>query len=206
MLAALAQEAWRRSSLNCCVLCLVSESAATSRKERENRAPGKWGIIRVEIRPMLVPNDAVIEAARQAAQPPSYDQVTVILTATAVILAALGVIFAIASVVLGAFAVFGYNDFKRMMKEQNEKLMQDFFAKFPTPQQLRDDLFNKVTGSAVAPKVEVQSQQGSGVAETATQSETVSESYPGEEVPNESGVHDAAVLDVPPDPRNGPNN
>ena len=62
------------------------------------------------------------------------------------ILAALGVIFAIASVVLGAFAIFGYNDFKKMMKEQNERMMQEFFAQYPTPQQLKDDLFSKATG------------------------------------------------------------
>ena len=101
---------------------------------------------------MFDPNQAVIQAAHDAAQANAgYDQITVILTATAVILAALGALFAIASVVLGAFAIFGYNDFKRMMTEQNERLMREFFARYPTPQQLKDELFNKATAGPSAP-------------------------------------------------------
>ena len=100
---------------------------------------------------MYDPNEAVIQAAHQAAQGANYDEVTVVLTALGVIIAALGVIFAISSVVLGAFAIIGYRDFKQIMTEQNERMMRDILSKYPTPQQLRDDLFSQVTGVGTAP-------------------------------------------------------
>jgi len=128
-------------------------------------------------------HQAIIQAATVAndstQSSAGFDQITLILTATAVILAALGAIFAIASVVLGAFAIFGYNDFKRMMTEQNEKLMREFFARYPTPQQLRDELFNKATSGPSAPNPvpqippqEVESPQGGGA-------ESFGQPYPG---------------------------
>jgi hypothetical protein len=129
---------------------------------------------------MLQNHLAVIQAAHDAAQPSGgYDQITVILTAMAVILAALGVMFAFASIVLGLLAFIGYNDVRRMMREQNEKLMQDFFGKYPTPQQLRDELFNKATAGPSAqspmpqiPQHEVElPQEGSA--------ETFGRPYPG---------------------------
>jgi len=82
-------------------------------------------------------NHPVIEFASKASEYSATDLILIILTATAVILAALGVLFAIATVVLGAFAVFGYNDFKRMMREENQRMMEEFFAKYPSPQALR---------------------------------------------------------------------
>lgn len=129
---------------------------------------------------MLQLNQAVIQAAHEAAQSSGgYDQITVILTATAVILAALGVIFAVASVVLGAFAIVGYNDFKRMMKEQNEKMMQEFFAQYPTPQQLKDDLFSSVTGGP-SPLIPLQkSKEGVELPQVST-TEAVGRPYPEE--------------------------
>jgi hypothetical protein len=160
----------------------------------------------------MIPNMPVIEAARRAVQESDYDRITLILTAVGVIITALAVIFTIGSVVLGALAVIGYRDFNRIMadqmRQQNEKWMNEFFKKFPTPQELRADLFNKVTSTPVAAPINVAEasntavQSQSAVSADIAAVEAVSEPYPEEEAQNESGEHNTTVLDLPPDAPN----
>jgi hypothetical protein len=79
--------------------------------------------------------------------------VTILLAAIGVLIAALGVLFTIASVILGALAVFGFRDLKSSViaqageaaKTAAEKAVQDVISRYPTPAEMTEQIYARVT-------------------------------------------------------------
>jgi hypothetical protein len=78
--------------------------------------------------------------------------VTILLAAIGVLIAALGVLFTIASVVLGALAIFGFRDLKSSVIEQAgaaakdaaKKAVDEVIAGYPSSAQMMDEIFAKL--------------------------------------------------------------
>lgn len=78
--------------------------------------------------------------------------VTILLAAIGVLIAALGVLFTIASVVLGALAVFGFRDLKSTVIDQAreaardaaKKAVDDVIAGYPSRAEMIEEVYAKV--------------------------------------------------------------
>jgi hypothetical protein len=169
--------------------------------------------------------DVPLHAAAQAIQSTgNYDTLTLVLAAVAVIVTALGVIFTVASVVLGAMALRGYKELKEGVIQGSSKAateaVEAAIAKFPNPEvftrQLRDEAFALLKAEPVASistfetsKTKVESVVMGAVQPVKSEDteKPISEPYPGEVKENagsEAGPSPGATKDEGANPEDRP--